>query len=273
MGLGGLQDFGGSLGLPGGTSGSKIFGTKPTVPTLAQAGQQSLTDIQAILPGAESLASQVNQFSQAQKNAMMSFVTPDWQKNLGLAGADISKMLQGELPTSDIAQSQLKSVSSAIGGGYGDSPAMRNLVARDLGITQQQEIEKGLAANDRWLKTAENLTAPQFDFTKMFPTTQEEFSRDWQQSLISAAPDPTARGRSDEWNALIGEVLSVYAGGGGFKGGYTPNYGGTNNYNAGPYGTAPDGSTFWYTPSGGNDVNINIDPSMAAGTDIPAMGG
>ena len=222
----GLNNFGASLGLPGAGSPSAIYGTKPTVPNLGAEQQKAIGADVAALPGLEGLASSVNQFTQAQKNQMLSFVTPDWQKNLGLAGEDISKMLQGELPTSDIAMSQLSSVSSALGAGTGGTGMMGNLVARDLGLRQQDIINKGLSANEAWLKTAESLTAPQFDFTKMFISPEQQFQRDWQQSLITAAPDPVARGESDAWNALIGEVLSIYGGGAGYQGTYRPNYGG-----------------------------------------------
>lgn len=234
--FGGLGNFMAGLGLGG--DASKIYGTKPIVPTLADAGQKAITDINLLMPGAEDIAKKVNTFTQQQKNAMMDLVTPGWQKNLGLAGDDINKMMQGVLPESDASAQQLQSVSGAVAGGFGGSGMGRNLVARDLGLRQQELINQGLAANDRWLKTAESLTGPMFDFTKMFPTPQEEFSREWQQNLITAAPDPVARGESDAWNALIGEILSVYSGGAGYKGGYTPqwpNSGGGGGYGGGYY--------------------------------------
>jgi hypothetical protein len=122
-----------------------------------------------------------------------------------------------------------------------------------LGIDQLKVTEAGLAANERWMAMADKLAGPLFDFTKMFPTPQEEMQTDWQKNLIAAAPDPVARGESDAWNQLIGEVLSIYGGGAGYTGTYKPNYGGGGGGGSGGGG----GGGFWYTPAqSGTDVNI-----------------
>lgn len=272
---GGIMNFGASLGLAPGAE--KVYGTKPTVPQLGAEQQKAIAANQAALPGLETLATDVNQFSQQQKNAMLSFIDPNWQKNFGLAGEQINKMMLGELPTSDVAMSQLHSVSSALSGGFGGTPAMGNLVARDLGIEQQQVINQGLAANDRWLRTAESLSAPTFDMTRSFISPEQQFQRDWQQSLIAAAPDPVARGQSDAWNALIGEVLSMYGGGAGFKGGYTPQWPGGGGGGGGGGG---DGSMMMPDYNSGSTFNFDFGGSTLgyggggnSYTDIPATPG
>ena len=242
MGMfGGLGDFAGSLGLPGGTSGTAIFGSKPVVPKPVDEALKSQKDTQTLLPGAEKQATQIDTFNQSELERMLELSAPGLFENMGIAGKDIKQMLSGVLSDSDAAAQQRRSIGDALSGGFlsfGAGGAGTNLVLRDLGIAQQQQIDRGLTSLKKWTKEAESLTAPRFDITSMFPTWKDEYSADWQKSLIDAAPDPVARGRSDEWNALIGEVLSVYGGGAGFKGGYTPNYSGGGGGGGGEIGRA-----------------------------------
>lgn len=214
---------------------SQIFGSKPTVPALkpidiGQIQQQTITQNQAALPGAEKLATDVNTFNQQQLLALMAAATPDFagiQKNIG---ENLASMTAGEIPQDVQDAIQRSAAARALGGGYGGSGMHGALVARDLGLTSLQLTQQGLASAEKWMSFTRSALVPeQFNVSSMFFTPQQQlgfatserntqFAHDWLQSQIQAMPDPVLSGI----NAEIMSLLQSYVGslgGGGMKGG------------------------------------------------------
>ena len=155
------------------------------------------------------LGSEVNAFNQSELEKMLESAMPGYKNLVGGIASKIGGFLNGEIP---------KDVSDAIGrnsawqsmsGGYGGSGMGRNLVARDLGLTSLQMMEKGVDVGSRWLATARGaLTAPQFDVGNMFLTPAQQiaakqgnaniemfnstgqFQRDWMQNQLDSEYDP-----------------------------------------------------------------------------------
>lgn len=207
-----------------------IFGSKPNVPALptvnlADQQQAAVRANQAILPGAEAMASEANRFNIGQINAMLENVMPGYQANLGTASTAISRMLQGELPMSDLAMQQNRSVSRAFGVGIGGSGGMGNLVARDIGRAQEQEVLAGLTSMENWMRTAASVYEPgMVNVSSMFVTPAQmyataneqniqQFQRNWMQSQISAMPDPVLAGINAEIMQLASSFLGGLGGG------------------------------------------------------------
>lgn len=215
-----------------------LFAEKPKVPEFrpidttkeqgkAVAGNlKNFTDI-------SQLASGVNTFNQAELNRMMESAVPGYRNMLTGIGDKISGFLKGEIP-SDVADQIGRSAAfRALSGGFGGSGMARNLVARDLGLTSLQLIEKGIDAGSRWIATArQNAVAPAFDVTSMFITPQQRiqtqmfnreatFQRNWMENQIDAEYSlgtKVSRGLTDLGQGITGLATSVAgsaAGGGG----------------------------------------------------------
>lgn len=144
------------------------------------------------------LAGQANQFNQDQLNTMLESAVPGYHNMVTSIGGRINEFLSGEIPKDVMGNIERSSAHRALSGGYGGSGMARNLVARDLGLTSLQLIEKGIDAGSRWIATARaNTVAPQFDVSSMFITPQQriqtqmwnregQFSRDWLKNQIDA---------------------------------------------------------------------------------------
>lgn len=193
--------------MPGDITGlgflGSLFATEPKVPAFKKIN--TTTEQGAAVGGNISnfadiskLAGDTNTFNQDQLNKMLASAVPGYQNMLTGIGDRIGGMLNGEIP---------KDVSDAIGrsgayrsltGGFGGSGMARDLVARDLGITSLDIINKGIDAGTRWLATArQNAVAPQFDPSSMFISpaqriattefnTTGKFQRDWMQNQLDS---------------------------------------------------------------------------------------
>lgn len=182
-------------------------GYKPEVPDFkgvnaARESSKAIATNVANFGDISKLAGNVNAFNQSQLDAMMEHALPGYKSMVGDITSNISGFLKGEVP---------RDVSEAIGrngawqsmsGGYGGSGMARNLVARDLGMTSLDLMEKGVDAGSRWLATArQSLVAPQFDPSSMFLTPEQQiqtkmfntagkFQRDWLSEQVKRDNDP-----------------------------------------------------------------------------------
>lgn len=188
---------------------NEIFGDKPSVPELEKLNpgvvqQNAIENNLAAMPKAQDLVSRANLFSREEIDKMLA--AAGGQNLLGDAAGQISKMIAGELPLSDVQQSHLKSVAKSFGTGTAGSGAMGNLVARDLGLRELDVISKGLSSAESWLRTTASLYEPSMlNLSTMFltPTQQyqmeneqnlQQFQQQWMGEQIDAMPDPVLRG-------------------------------------------------------------------------------
>lgn len=208
---------------------------KPTIPRFTpidvQAEQaKAVAGNISILPNAQSMASSINTFNQAELERMLASMIPGYANIKNRISANIGDQLSGKIPD-DVSQAvHRNSAVKSLYGGYGGTGAARNLTARDLGLASLDLTQRGLDAATRWVSSAAK--APQFDVTSMFiaPGFQAQFAQqerdsqfqrdyasnlnDWQHSIgYLWGQDMRATGET------IKQLLSSYLGGMGGGGG------------------------------------------------------
>jgi len=236
----------------------------PEIPAFRKidAAQTQLDTIEgnlAALPRAGELAAQANKLSQDQLDDALRQAIPDIDKIKTRASGNIASLLAGEVPDDVQSQIQNNAAAKALGGGFAGGGMHRNLVARDIGLTSLDLMNRGQSSADRWLRTSRATTmAPQMSVTSMFFTPSQrlahetgerdrEFSRNLLKSEIDALPTGMASVFQAMGTAQLGSGASTGGalgsligggGGGGFAGG-----GGTPNFQA-------SGSSFFPTQGG-----------------------
>jgi len=214
----------------------EIFGSKPSVPPLQKLNLQSeqqtaITGNLSALPATEKLVGQANQFTQQQIQQMLSSVIPNYGEITGAASTDIESLLKGQIPTDVSNAVQSNAAARALSGGFAGSGMHGDLVARDLGLTSLNLIDKGISSAESWLKTMDAMYQPgMMNVSSMFisPLQQAgfdveernmQFERSWLQNQINAMPDPVLGGIESRIYGLAEAYLSK--GGGGNFGGPT----------------------------------------------------
>lgn len=261
---------------------SQIFGSRPDVPNLPALnfGEQqgiAVGNNTANLPGIENLANLVNNFSQEQWDKALEAALPSYSSRKGIIAGNILDLAEGKVPGDISAQVQGNAAARSLGGGYGGTGAGRNLVARDLGLTSLDLMDKGLSATNRWLAAAK---APTFDVSSMFitPTQQADFAIEernaqWQnqylKAQVDAMPDPVTHGI---WSVIHQIGMSAINGLTGNAGGFSGDPSGasqavTNAYAQQPLTSNP-GGTFASSPA---DTMSLGSPSF--GSQVPPSAG
>jgi hypothetical protein len=178
-----------------------LFGEKPKVPTFTPIDPtaeqaNAVAGNQQNLPGAENLASGVNQFNIDQLAKALQFSLPG---GLQQSQANILSQLKGEIGPEASAAISSSSVAKGFGMGVGGKSGLgRNLVARDLGIASRGIQQQGF---QNFLSLAGATRPAMMDPTSMFLTPQQRvstaiqqneqlFNRNWLASQIDAAPSP-----------------------------------------------------------------------------------
>lgn len=184
-----------SLGLNSALGGNKKAKVPVLPPINIDAEQRAaLGANQSILPQAQNLASDVNQFNQSQLDALYGQALPGYDRIKNQVAGNIEAMTRGELPDDVLNEVYRRSASQAYAGGFGGSGLGRNLTARDLGLTSLDLMSKGQNSAQQWLSTA---AAPQMDVTSMFISPMQrigvrtaerdtQFNRDWMSSQVSS---------------------------------------------------------------------------------------
>ncbi len=178
-----------------------FFGAKPKVPAytpVSATGEQQAT-VQGnlgVLPGAQQLASGVNQFNMQELSKALEFAMPG---GMAKVQSNLSSQLAGQINHDVAAAIGSSSVAKGFGLGIGGGAGIgRNLVARDLGLTSMGIQQQGFQNLMNWSQATK---APQMDVTSMFlsPAARLEFAQkqaedqwnqQWLSSQISAAPHP-----------------------------------------------------------------------------------
>lgn len=182
------------------------------------------------LASLQSLAGKTNVFNQEELNKMIESAAPGYKDMLGKVRDTASTFLSGEIPKDVQDQIARNAAYQSLTGGFGGKSGMqRNLVARDLGLTSLDLIQKGVDAGTRWAAMARSGTAAQFDPASMFITPQQriqtamfnrtgQFQRDWMKNqLDSIYSTRTIMGQElqrvgAEWNQASTAALAQGAG-------------------------------------------------------------
>ena len=173
------------------------------------------------LPGAQQFASGVNRGAQEDLTAVLEQAIPGYSPMQATRSKQVSSFLNGELPP-DVADAVFRSsTAKSLEGGYGGTPAGRNLVARDLGLTSLNLIDKGLSESARLVGSTPlprmmqvndvlNLTAQGGVGTRSKERTEKL------DMMLGAAQAPTS---SDVWAKTLTDMGGQMASGGGGGGG------------------------------------------------------
>lgn len=174
--------------------------SEPKVPKLKQVNLEAeqlaaIAANQAALPGASALAGGVNQANLDQWLKGIKFAMPEFEEQRQLVSGNITSLLGGNIPQSDLQMLQLNAASKAYGGGYSGSGMQGALTARDLGRTQLEARMQGQSALQSWMSALN--TPAQMDVSSMFISPQERigyqfkeredsFQRDYLKNTIGA---------------------------------------------------------------------------------------
>lgn len=198
--------------------GGFFFGNTPKVPDYQRVdpGQEQLGAVannQAILPRAQQLASNVNQFNMEQVMKALEFAMPG-----GVASVreNIANQLAGNADMADLQAGIRGATAAGYNLGVPGSQFNRFGVAGQLGRSVAQQRQQGL---QNFLALSQVTKAPQFDVSSMFLTpqqriqtamqnTENQFARDWLKAQVDAAPNPVGAWTME----LIMEAVKSFAG-------------------------------------------------------------
>jgi hypothetical protein len=180
---------------------SDLVGKKPKVPSL------NLPDISkvqidaaagnaATLPESMQTGTTIDKYNLEQLAKAFEFLSPG---SFSKVQSSINSQLNGELSPED-TQATIRSATAAgygKGFNFGAGGIGRNFVLRDLGLSVENQRQRGLTNFMNLTK----LAPARYDPTSMFLTSaqrlqaetqqaEERFNRDWLESQIKAAPSP-----------------------------------------------------------------------------------
>lgn len=114
---------------------------------IGKAQGEAISAYQQNAAGAEDVARDVNQFAVDQQAQLLEGSMPGWQKLQGQRMANAQSMLEGEIPQ-DVADAIYRNnANRAVAGGFGGSGRMKNLTARDFGLTSLDLMGRGQDAS------------------------------------------------------------------------------------------------------------------------------
>lgn len=114
----------------------------PGVDVSAATGD-ALSGREANFDRAAGIASKQNQFDQDELEKMLESSIPGYRGIQTSRAGNAQAFLNGDLPPSVRSQIYRRGAAKAVGGGYGGSEAHDNLVARDLGLSALDLMDRG----------------------------------------------------------------------------------------------------------------------------------
>lgn len=137
------------------------FGTVADI-DFGKSQEQAIASNLANAPAAEQLSDRTSMFNVATLKKMLESFQPGYGSMAQGVSENITAGLKGELAPEDVSAMMARTASKAVGGGYGGSGAMRNLKARDLGLTQYQVTQQALNSAQRWMAQSAATASPAF---------------------------------------------------------------------------------------------------------------
>lgn len=142
--MGGGALFSGLGGLFGSSAASKRKRALASIANMPGVSIQDVTgEAGAAMPGAESLESRRNEFARGELRKMLGETIPGYEEGQAQRTGTALALMRGEIPADVQDVIQRSAAARAVTGGYGGTPAGRNLVARDLGRTSLDLMNMG----------------------------------------------------------------------------------------------------------------------------------
>ena len=165
---------------------------------------------------AEGIESRRNEFNRAELRKMLGETIPGYEEGQAQRSQTALSLMRGEVPADVQEMIQRSAAARAVSGGYGGTPAGRNLVARDLGRTSldmmnlgQQQFAGILGSTPRADMANYMLTPSQLMALRSQERTQKMGAMK-DAAMAQGATEVGAKGLSDIGGAMMGA-------GGGFE--------------------------------------------------------
>lgn len=227
--MGAIAGIAGAALIAGGATAGILGGKTYPQYTPISYGQQQKQAIQNnlnILPSAEQLGSQVNQFNASQMSSLLNEALPFYKDMSASIMGTIDQELAGKVPTDVQANIQDSDAARALTGGFGGTGLAGNVTARDLGLTSLDLTGKGLSSAESWIQQSAALLDPHsFDLTSMFVTPQQNAAFTagqanlLQQNKMGFYGVPSTLSKVGSAMSSVGGMLVGAAAGGGGGGG------------------------------------------------------
>lgn len=194
---------------------------------IGKAQGDAISAYQQNAAGAKDVASDVNRFAIDQQAQLLEGSIPGWEKLQGQRMANAQSMLQGEIPQ-DVADAIYRGgANRAVAGGFGGSGRMKNLTARDFGLTsldlmgRGQDASQGIVGSTplaRLIGTDSILNVSGKDALGLRSGERTEKMGAMRDRAIApgktAAAAQTAQKVSDQMTSLVGSLGGMAMGGG-----------------------------------------------------------
>jgi len=201
-----------SLLAPGGEIISGLLRGEPNLPAFRpiDPGAEQAKTIkanQAALPADEKLASGVNTFNMQQLESMLQQAIPGYESIKSGVSSNIQDELAGKIPKDVQDLIGTSDAAKALTGGYAGTGMHGNLVARDLGLTSLNHIDKGISSSESWLKTMASIEQPGFfNVASMFLTPGQTIATDVEERNAQFQHDWTQN--QLDWQGSLGNLFA-----------------------------------------------------------------
>lgn len=159
---------------------------------------------------AEGIESRRNEFNRAELRKMLGETIPGYEEGQAQRSQTALSLMRGEVPADVQEMIQRSAAARAVSGGYGGTPAGRNLVARDLGRTSldmmnlgQQQFAGILGSTPRAEMANYMLTPSQIMALRSQERTQKMGAMK-DAAMAQGATEVGAKGLSDIGGAMMG---------------------------------------------------------------------
>lgn len=159
---------------------------------------------------AENIEARRNEFNRAELRKMLGESIPGYEEGQAQRSQTALSLMRGEIPADVQEMIQRSSAARAVTGGYGGSPAGRNLVARDLGRTSldmmnlgQQQFAGILGSTPRAEMANYMLTPSQIMALRSQERTQKMGAME-KAAMAQGATEAWAKGLSDMGGSMMG---------------------------------------------------------------------
>lgn len=180
-------------------SGADVFGSKPVTPSLQDAQMQAILGNLGAFGDLANLSGQTNQFNQGQVLEQLRRAVPGYDEINAQQSQNILNMLNGRLPPEVLRALQEQSASYGVSSGTLGSGFQANQGLRNLGLNAMDYMNQGAQLANQTLANRSSIgTTPILNPAASYVTPGEQTQRNLYESLVAAAPEPTARGRYEE---------------------------------------------------------------------------
>ena len=176
---------------------------------------------------AEGIESRRNEFARAELRKMLGETIPGYEQAQAQRTATAQSLMRGEIPADVQEMIERSAAARAVSGGYGGSPAGRNLVARDLGRTSLDLMNLG---QQQFAGILGNTPRPEMANYMMTPSQIMALRSTERTQKMGAMKDAAmAQGATEAWAKGLSDMGGSMMGGGFdqiFKGFGLPGVGG-----------------------------------------------